>query len=72
MLCQYNIPRNILANAMAITPGRRAPTVSPLDNEEWVGVSSMVEKRSIAVVMDKLVDAGAEDVLIIKLDNCRV
>ena len=72
MLCQYNIPRNILANAMTITPGRRAPTVSPLDNEEWVGVSSMVEKRSIAVVMDKLVDAGAEDVLIIKLDNCRV
>jgi len=72
VMCQYNIPRAALTKAMTITPGRRAPTVSPLDDEKWVAVSSMVEKKAVAVVMDKLVDAGAEDVLIIKLDNCRV
>ncbi|KAF8580644.1 HisG-domain-containing protein [Ramaria rubella] len=72
VLCQYNIPRNVLAKAMDITPGRRAPTVSPLDNEDWVGVSSMVEKKKVADAMDRLVEVGAEDVLLIRLDNCRV
>ncbi|KAF8519701.1 HisG-domain-containing protein [Gautieria morchelliformis] len=72
VLCQYNIPRQVLASAMEITPGRRAPTLSPLDDENWVGVSSMVEKKKVADVMDRLVEVGAEDVLIIRLDNCRV
>lgn len=72
VLCQYNIPRQFLAKAIEITPGRRAPTVSPLDNDQWVGVSSMVEKKKVADVMDQLVEVGAEDVLLIRLDNCRV
>ena len=55
-----------------LTPGRRAPTVSPLEDGDWAAVSSMIEKKSMAEVMDKLVAAGAEDVLILKLDNCRV
>jgi ATP phosphoribosyltransferase len=32
----------------------------------------MVERKKVADVMDQLVDMGAEDVLIISLDNCRV
>lgn len=33
VLCQYNIPRRLLAEATKITPGRRAPTVTALDRE---------------------------------------
>lgn len=72
VLCQYNIPRDKLNECIAITPGRRAPTISPLDENNWVAVSSMVEKGKVALAMDRLVEAGAEDVLIMKLDNCRV
>jgi ATP phosphoribosyltransferase len=72
VLCQYNIRRALLPNCVQITPGRRAPTVSPLEDGEWVAVSSMVEKKDVATVMDRLVQTGAEDVLIVKLDNCRV
>lgn len=72
ILCQYNVRRSLLPEVTKITPGRRAVTVSPLDDGEWVAVSSMVEATHAADVMDKLVAAGAEDVLIIKLDNCRV
>jgi len=72
VLCQYNILRSKLAEATAITPGRRAPTISALDEEGWVAVSSMVEKSKAATAMDELVRIGAEDVLILKLDNCRV
>lgn len=72
VLCQYNISRSKLEECSAITPGRRAPTISPLEDSDWVAVSAMVERKDVANVMDKLVHIGAEDVLILKLDNCRV
>ena len=68
----YNIKREPLSQALAITPGRRAPTVSPLDEEGWVAVSAMVERKNMAGIMDKLEAVGAEDVLVFALDNCRV
>lgn len=71
-VCQYNISRNKLPAAMLVTPGRRAPTISPLEEENWVAVSSMVEKKKAAGIMDELVKVGAEDVLVFNLDNCRV
>lgn len=72
VVCQYNISRDKLAAATLITPGRRAPTISPLEEENWVAVSTMVEKKGLARVMDELVVVGAEDVLVFNLDNCRV
>ncbi|KAJ4497038.1 hypothetical protein C8R41DRAFT_244241 [Lentinula lateritia] len=71
-ICQYNIARDRLPSAIAITPGRRAPTISPLETDNWVAVSSMVEKKRLAQIMDDLVTTGAEDILIFNLDNCRV
>jgi ATP phosphoribosyltransferase len=72
VVCEYNVRRDYLSDATAITPGRRAATISPLDDGEWVAVSAMVLKKEIADVMDRLVTIGAEDVLIFNLDNCRV
>lgn len=72
IVCQYNILRSKLSAATAVAPGRRAPTISPLEDTEWVAVSSMVEKSKMADVMDQLVSVGAEDILIFNLDNCRV
>lgn len=72
IVCQYNILRSKLPAATAVTPGRRAPTISPLEDTDWVGVSSMVERAKMADVMDHLVSVGAEDILIFNLDNCRV
>ncbi|THH19458.1 hypothetical protein EUX98_g8775 [Antrodiella citrinella] len=72
VVCEYNILREKVHDATAVTPGRRAATISPLDDEKWVAVSSMVEKSKVANVMDELVKIGAEDILIFNLDNCRV
>ena len=72
VVCEYNVRRDLLAKASAITPGRRAPTISPLEDDDWVAVNAMVEKKSTATVMDELVRIGAEDILIFNLDNCRV
>ena len=72
VVCQYNIMRDKLVEATGVTPGRRAPTISPLEEEGWVAVSVMVEKAKTADVMDELVKVGATDIMIFNLDNCRV
>ncbi|KAK9367388.1 hypothetical protein V1509DRAFT_626478 [Lipomyces kononenkoae] len=72
VLCNYNCPRDKLDVVIRITPGRRAPTVSPVEDDGWVAVSSMVEKKKIAEVMDRLQAAGAEDILVFNISNSRV
>ena len=71
-LPQYNVHRDLLPKCLPITPGRRAATISPIDDGGWCAVSAMVEKKKSAVVMDELVAAGAEDVFLVALHNCRV
>lgn len=71
VLCQYNIPRNLLAAATKVTPGKRAPTVTALEEPDWVAVSSMVEKKDIANVMDQLSQSGATDILVLTIANSR-
>jgi ATP phosphoribosyltransferase len=72
VLCKYNIPQAKLHDATAITPGRRAPTVSVLEDENWRAVSALIERKNMASIMDQLVDVGASEVLIVTLYNCRV
>ena len=71
LLCQYNIPRDLLSKAAQITPGKRAPTVTALDDQAWVAVSSMVKKTDLAVVMDRLAEVGATDILCLQIMNSR-
>ncbi|CAK7900160.1 ATP phosphoribosyltransferase [[Candida] anglica] len=77
VLCNYNAARSILPTVLTITPGRRSATVSPLEkkegeDEEWIAVSSMVEKKKIGDIMDELKKAGATDILVFEINNCRV
>ncbi|KAI1315450.1 ATP phosphoribosyltransferase (ATP-PRTase) (ATP-PRT) [Mortierella claussenii] len=68
----YNVERKRLKEASTITPGRQAPTVSPLENPDWVAVSSMVLKNNVAQTMDDLEAIGARDILLFAIQNCRV
>ncbi|KAH8603155.1 ATP phosphoribosyltransferase [Bisporella sp. PMI_857] len=71
VMCQYNVKRSDLAVATKITPGKRAPTINALEEEGWVAVSSMVEKKKIATVMDELTAVGAIDILVLNIANSR-
>lgn len=71
VLCQYNIPRAQLIAATKVTPGKRAPTITALEEADWVAVSAMVEKKKIATVMDELTTVGATDILVLKIENTR-
>lgn len=71
ILCTYNIPRDKIAEATRITPGRRAPSVTAIQEEGWFAVSAMVEKKIIATVMDQLEEIGATDILVLAISNSR-
>ncbi|QPG99099.1 hypothetical protein C2857_000926 [Epichloe festucae Fl1] len=71
VLCQYNIERSRLSEASRITPGKRAPTITTLDEDGWVAISSMVEKKKLALVMDDLSRVGASDILVLDIHNTR-
>jgi ATP phosphoribosyltransferase len=65
------VHRGKLDRATKITPGKRAPTINSLEEEGWVAVQCMVEKKKIAETMDELESVGAQDILVTKLENTR-
>jgi ATP phosphoribosyltransferase len=73
ILLNYNVPRDLLPEVRKVTPGKRAPTVSPLEGEgvDWVAVSVMVERKKVAQVMDQLEEKGASDILVFNIINSR-
>ncbi|KAF2134151.1 ATP phosphoribosyltransferase [Dothidotthia symphoricarpi CBS 119687] len=71
VLCSYNIARVKLDAARKVTPGKRAPTVTTLEEEGWVAIQAMVLRKDIAIAMDELTAAGATDILVTKIENSR-
>lgn len=63
LMLDYNISRDLLDDAAAITPGLSAPTVSPLAEENWVAVRAMVPRKDANDVMDQISGIGAKAVL---------
>lgn len=64
VMVTYNICRDHLPKAEKITPGKRSPTVSPLEDKNWVSVSALVPKSKAAQIMDELAECGASDILL--------
>ena len=69
---KYNVCKDNLAACEKITPGNNSPTISSLERSNWVAVSAMISTEQAQTVMDRLEDAGATDILIFDLRNCRV
>lgn len=72
VLMDYNCPVTALPAAREITPGMEAPTISPLDEDDWVAVRAMVLRTQAQVVMDQLWAAGARAILVTPLEACRL
>lgn len=68
----YNVSADFLEKAVRITPGKRSPTVTSLDDGNFKAVSSLVLKKEISKKMDELHDIGATDILVMELSNTRM
>ncbi|KGM08715.1 ATP phosphoribosyltransferase, partial [Cellulomonas bogoriensis 69B4 = DSM 16987] len=56
VLIDYDVPLDLVDDAVAITPGLESPTVSPLHNRDWAAVRAMVRREDTNRVMDALYD----------------
>ena len=72
VLMDYDVPMNRLHLATEITPGIQSPTVSPLQNPDWVAVRSMVPRADMNRLMDELYEVGARAILVSELLACRL
>ena len=72
VLMDYDIPADLVPQAVAITPGIESPTVSPLHEQGWCAVRSMVPRRDTNAVMDTLYDLGARGILVTAIAACRL
>jgi len=72
VMIDYDVSRQNLERAAAVTPGLESPTISPLQDEGWVAVRSMVRKEDTNKVMDELYDMGARAILVSAIHAIRI
>jgi ATP phosphoribosyltransferase len=72
VLVDYDIRREHVDAACAITPGFESPTISSLHDPAWVAVRAMVPRRDVHRVMDDLYDLGARGILVTAIHASRL
>ena len=72
VMMDYDISRDELDRAVAVTPGLEGPTISPLGREGWVAVRAMVPRAGAQRLMDELYDLGARAILLTDIHACRI
>ena len=72
VLVDYDVLKKDLEKACTITPGIESPTISPLQNSEWVAVRAMVKRKEVNSAMDKLWQLGAKGILVSNINSCRL
>jgi ATP phosphoribosyltransferase len=72
VMLDYDCPRTLLDEAVAITPGLESPTLAPLADPDWVAVRAMVPRRDANRIMDELSACGAKAILASDIRSCRL
>ena len=72
VMVDYDVRREHVEAACAVTPGLESPTLSPLADPDWVAVRAMVPRAGTNRVMDELYDLGARAILVTTIHACRI
>ncbi|MFN3652434.1 MAG: ATP phosphoribosyltransferase [Armatimonadota bacterium] len=57
---KMNVPRAVLQQVLDLLPAMKRPTVSPLADEEWVALETILPEREARDLLPKLKRTGAE------------
>jgi ATP phosphoribosyltransferase len=58
-----NVRRAQLADVLALLPALQRPTVSPLSDEDWVAVNTIIEERTVRDLIPRLKAANAQGIV---------
>lgn len=72
VMMDYDVRKELVEEAAALTPGLESPTVSPLRDSDWVAVRAMVKRNQTNRIMDELYDLGARAILVSSIHACRI
>jgi ATP phosphoribosyltransferase len=72
VMMAYDVPVALLEQACVLTPGIESPTISPLQNRNWMAVNALVLRRETNRVMDALWELGARGILVTDISACRL
>jgi ATP phosphoribosyltransferase len=72
VMMDYDIRKELVDEAAALTPGLESPTISPLRDSDWVAVRSMIKRNQTNRVMDELYELGARAILVSTIHACRI
>ena len=60
---KMNVPRSSLAEVTAVLPALKNPTLSPLSDDSWVAVETVIEEKVVRDLIPKLRRAGAQGIV---------
>jgi ATP phosphoribosyltransferase len=72
VLIDYDLPADLIDQAVAVAPGIESPTISPLRDPAWVAVRVMSPRKGVNQVMDSLYAIGARAILVTAIHAARL
>jgi len=72
VMISYNVHNDLLDAALKLTPGKKSPNITSLQNSKFKAVTSLVNNKEQNAKMDELHDLGATDILTFALSNTRM
>ncbi len=64
-----NIPNDKIDAVCELLPGMKAPTVTPLVEEGWSSLQSVIEEKTFWDIINKLKALGAEGILVVPIEK---
>jgi ATP phosphoribosyltransferase len=58
-----NVRREDLDGVLALLPALQRPTISPLSDNEWVAINTIIEERTVRDLMPRLKAARAQGIV---------
>jgi ATP phosphoribosyltransferase len=72
VIFDYDCPISLVEEASRITPGIESPTISPLRDNQWVAIRSLVKASETNQKMDELYEIGARAILVSAIHAARI
>ena len=72
VMISYNVHNDLLEAAIKITPGKKSPNITNLNDANYKAVSCLVDRKQTNAKMDELRSLGCTDILTFTLTNTRM
>ena len=64
-----NAPKDKIAEISELLPGMKSPTITPLADEGWVSIQSVIKEKHFWEIIGKLKAIGAEGIIVIPIEK---